>query len=103
MEYEFTRNLEARLDDIAAGRDDYLTVMWDNDEVLAKELKNFALAYAHFCPNCGKILRHLFKAKAPGRKGYDFWSCSGYPDCKTAYGNLDGKPDLKPKPSQDAA
>ena len=49
---------------------------------------------AHKCPKCGKPLRQ--------RKGANgvFWGCVGYPDCKTSFPDVKGKPDLnfKPKP-----
>lgn len=41
------------------------------------------------CQVCGKPLRHIIKG---GDGGYDFWSCSGYPDCKTSYKDDGGKP-----------
>lgn len=41
----------------------------------------------HTCGDCGKPLRRLTKSKAddPKGKGYDFWSCTGFPTCKTTY------------------
>lgn len=46
---------------------------------------------AHACPSCGKGLVHRSK---PGKSGFDFWGCSGYPSCKTAVPNLNGAPDF---------
>lgn len=43
------------------------------------------------CPKCGKNLRHAIKQ---GKGGYNFWSCTGYPECKTTFDNKAGKPDL---------
>lgn len=36
----------------------------------------------HHCGACGKPLVHRVKK---GKKGYDFWGCSGYPECKHSY------------------
>ncbi|MEQ1965700.1 DNA topoisomerase 3 [Xenorhabdus nematophila] len=46
------------------------------------------------CPVCSKSLRHRVKR---GKGGYDFWSCSGYPECKTTFNNNSGQPDLNKK------
>jgi len=43
------------------------------------------------CPKCGK---DLVRRKKAGKKGYDFWSCSGFPTCKTKYDNVNGKPKI---------
>lgn len=43
------------------------------------------------CPKCGKGL-----SLKPGKNGKKpFWSCSGYPDCKTTFTDKNGKPDLE--------
>jgi len=39
------------------------------------------------CPSCGKPLRRIKKSKKddPKKKGYDFWGCTGFPDCKSTF------------------
>ena len=34
----------------------------------------------------------MIRADSKVKKGYDFWSCSGYPDCKVTFDNVEGKP-----------
>jgi DNA topoisomerase-3 len=40
------------------------------------------------CPNCGKPFVQNQGPKGP------FWSCTGYPGCKTSTNDVDGEPDL---------
>ena len=47
-----------------------------------------AAADAPACSACGKPMRRR-TAKSGPRAGKDFWSCSGYPDCKGTR-NIDG-------------
>lgn len=54
----------------------------------------------HKCADCGKPLRHLAKE---GPDGYDYWACSGRPDCKASYDNTDGQPGQKRQPKGVAA
>ena len=51
---------------------------------------------AYVCPNCQKPLRRI-----KGSKGF-FWSCSGYPECKTSFQDKNGKPNMEPKPKPPA-
>jgi DNA topoisomerase-1 len=95
LDYEFTRKMETRLDDIASGQDNYLSLLRDTHETLGREMQNFSQAHSHFCPQCGKPLRHLVKKDGP--KAYDFWACSGYPECKATFTNHDDRPDFRPK------
>lgn len=46
----------------------------------------------HTCSVCGKALIHRIKE---GEGGYDFWACSGYPDCKATFKNVNGQPGEK--------
>lgn len=43
----------------------------------------------HACPDCSKPLVHRVKK---GKKGYNFWGCSGFPDCKKSVPDAGGKP-----------
>ena len=97
MDVEFTRQMEARLDEIAAGCGDYLALLRETHETLEREMREFLKAHSHPCPQCGKPLRHMVKKEAKGLKGYDFWGCSGYPECKATYSNQDDRPDFNPK------
>ena len=43
----------------------------------------------HKCAHCGRgLVRRSGK-----REGSHFWGCSGYPECKSVYPDVDGKPD----------
>ena len=52
-------------------------------------------ATSHKCSECGRPLRHLVKK---GKDGYDYWACSGRPDCKASFENNNGQPGEKRKP-----
>lgn len=95
IEYDFTRDMEARLDQVAEGRSSYREVVSVVHDSLEQELGGMKVDAApeHPCPNCGKA---LFRRK--GGKGY-FWGCSGYPDCDTTLPDAGGKPG-KRKPRQ---
>jgi DNA topoisomerase-1 len=95
LEYQFTKELEAQLDDIAQGGADYKAVVRCAHETLQNELAAFAKAAGHICPECGKPLRRLAKSASGANKGYDFWGCTGYPACKASFLNKDGKPVMK--------
>ncbi|HEU0196150.1 MAG TPA: type I DNA topoisomerase [Nevskiaceae bacterium] len=47
------------------------------------------------CPDCGKPLIHRV---GEGKRGhYDFWSCTGWPECKRSFkSGPDGKPNFAP-------
>ena len=97
LDVEFTRQMEDRLDEIAAGRGDYLAVLQETYETLGREIEEFLKVHSHPCPKCGKPLRRLVKKAGRGLKGYDFWACSAYPECKASYPNHDDRPDFRPK------
>ncbi|MDR2200170.1 MAG: type I DNA topoisomerase [Deltaproteobacteria bacterium] len=62
----------------------------------AKERRAKAeLSLEHMCPVCGKPLRHMVKAGDENGPGYDFWGCSGFPECRVTFNNQDGKPGLR--------
>jgi DNA topoisomerase-1 len=46
----------------------------------------------HKCPECGQPLIHMLK---PGAKGYNYWKCSGGPDCTARYLDDGGRPGVK--------
>ncbi|MGL4208558.1 MAG: type I DNA topoisomerase [Candidatus Adiutrix sp.] len=156
VDYEFTKNMESHLDEIAAGKNDYLKVVVSANEGLEKELLSFIKTKGLGCSDCGNLVVHLkgtskktnkpfdfwvcsndkckasfkddngklgpkqeLKAQIPlsehkcdvcgkalrnvvkeGSNGYNFWSCSGFPNCKTSYKNDDGKPGAKNEPKK---
>lgn len=84
MSYDYTKDMEDKLDKIADGTANYLSTLTDFYSVFKNELKS---AYTstqkdggHDCDKCGKrmILKH-------SRYGF-FISCSGYPECKNIKG-----------------
>ena len=83
VEYEFTRTMEQALDDIAAGKADYHGVISEAHARLEQELQAFAKATGKACPKCGKpMVRKVKKPGKDGKGGYDFWGCTGWPECK---------------------
>ena len=82
-DFDFTKGMEQALDDIAEGKARYREVVGAAHARLVDELSAFTAATGKTCPKCGKAMRH--KVKAPGKDGkggYDFWGCSGWPECK---------------------
>jgi len=46
----------------------------------------------HKCIKCGKPLIRRKKPATGGKKGYDFFGCSGFPTCTEKYDAINGKP-----------
>lgn len=89
MEYEYTKEMEERLDKIELGKLKYVQMLNDFYEPFKKQVKKAQLSLdkdgGHDCNKCGSRmkLRH-------SKFGF-FIGCSGYPDCKNAIGvELDG-------------
>lgn len=83
VEYEFTRTMEQALDDIAAGKADYRALVSKAHARLEQELRAFARATGKVCEKCGKpMVRRVKKPSKDGKGGYDFWGCTGRPECK---------------------
>ena len=86
MDYKFTAGMEAKLDEIADKKVEWIKVLNDFYAPFMNEV-NKVMQTAHKitvstnvkCPNCGKpmVLR-------TSKSGSQFLGCSGYPDCKTA-------------------
>ena len=85
MDYEFTAQMEAKLDDIAENKAVWNEVIKDfyfpfieivNSASSTMEKVN--IESDKVCPNCGKPM--LLRTS---RFGSQFLGCSGYPDCKT--------------------
>ncbi|WP_419596255.1 DNA topoisomerase, partial [Thiolapillus sp.] len=100
-DYEFTRQVEAHLDKIAAGEERYIDVVTRINDTLDNELGKMPTPEGveqHECPECGKPLR-----LRNGKRGA-FWGCTGYPDCKYTAPDDGGKPGQRapePKPASD--
>jgi len=90
VDYEFTANLEKKLDNIAENKDGYLSVLsgfygefgklLEQAEKELSQTEKVSLPQEELeetCPNCGKKM--IVKS---GRFG-KFAACSGYPECKT--------------------
>lgn len=83
IEYDFTRNMEQSLDDIAEGKAEYRAVIASAYDRLSSEVQAFAKAIGKVCEKCGKPMVHRVKKPGKdGKGGYDFWGCSGWPECK---------------------
>jgi DNA topoisomerase-1 len=82
IEYDFTRTMEQSLDDIAEGKADYRAVIASAHDQLSREVQEFAKATGRVCEKCGKPMVHRVKKPGKdGKGGYDFWGCSGWPEC----------------------
>lgn len=86
MDYKFTAGMEAKLDEIADKKVEWIQVLNDfygpfMEEVnkVMETAQRVTVSAGVKCPNCGKpmVLR-------TSKKGTQFLGCSGYPDCKTA-------------------
>jgi len=86
MDYKFTAGMEAKLDEIADKKVDWVKVLNDfyapfMDEVnkVMQTAQRVTVSSNIKCPNCGKpmVLRS-------SKSGSQFLGCSGYPECKTA-------------------
>lgn len=89
-EYDYTKNVEEELDEIAQEKNTYIGVVTNEWDVLSKEIQNFNTTTHKIlnpCPSCGKPL-----IRRKNKNGNFFWGCSGYPDCKTILQDLNGKP-----------
>ena len=91
LDYDFTRSLEKRLDDICQGQTDYLSVVSSTFGLLEKELKSFREAVIHACPDCGRPLRHFINEGDPDNS-YDYWRCTGRQQCEASFVNDGDKP-----------
>lgn len=85
MNYEFTAQMETKLDDIAEEKavwtnvlKEFYTPFTDTVDSAKKNMPRVLIESDVTCPNCGKkmIVR-------TSRFGTQFLGCSGYPECKT--------------------
>lgn len=84
MEYEYTKEMEERLDKIELGKLSYVKMLTDFFEPFKKQLRNAQSSLdkdsGYTCDKCGKSMKLKHS-----RFGY-FIACSGYPECKNAIG-----------------
>jgi DNA topoisomerase-1 len=93
IELGFTRGMEDRLDQIAEGKDTYLSTISAFYAKLTAELEVMGSApitanggIVHACPSCGKPMRSITLPTGT------FWGCTGYPVCRTSLPDDKGKP-----------
>lgn len=92
MNYEFTADMELKLDEIAEDKADPVKILKDfysPFEKTVEDAKNnmgrVVIESDKICPNCGKKM-----VVKTSRFGKQFLGCSGYPECKTMM-SLDGE------------
>lgn len=96
LDYEYTQRMEGDLDRIAAGQARYLELVSSSYAQLDQEAQVFRMAGQgsgfFTCPECQKPLRHWQKNDTKAKKGFNFWACSGYPECTVAFNDNNGRP-----------
>lgn len=99
MELDFTRELEAQLDQVAEGQSDFLDVVGPAYELLQGEIdavrRSGQFKPRHACPKCQSALRRFQrKDKATGKpiRGAFGWSCTAGDDCRTFLDDEKGEP-----------
>lgn len=100
MDFDYTRDMEARLDEIAQGRAKYVDTVAafesDIDTEVTRFLRDVKPRFP--CPTCGRPMHRI----EPDDKE-PFWGCSGYPDdCKTTRPDANGKPGAAAGPALSA-
>ena len=111
LEVHYTREMEERLDAIAAGTADYRDVVAHYDHALDGQLAQFAQvelprfagteeSATYPCPDCGDGMLRRLKSKT----GF-FWGCSNYNrsdnPCKATFPDAGSKPGERPQQSHD--
>ncbi len=76
LDLAFTRALEERLDQIAAGKEGYKAVVQELNGTLDGELERLPKPSSPGCPECGGAMRRRDASKGA------FWGCTRYPDCR---------------------
>ncbi|MDR1871395.1 MAG: type I DNA topoisomerase [Deltaproteobacteria bacterium] len=89
VDYEYTKLLEEKLDQIAQGQLDYLSVVSKANDVLESELKKFSVGHGANCPVCGGPLKRFVK-EGPG--GYRFWACLDRERCGATFKDQNNRP-----------
>ena len=104
MNYEFTANMETKLDEIAENKlvwnevlKDFYTPFIENVADAKKNMEKIEIESEVVCPNCGSkmVVRN-------SRFGTQFLGCSKYPECKTMLPlNKDGTLQEPPKETEE--
>ena len=101
VDYSFTREMEEGLDLIADGKGQYLPLVSDAYNRITGEIGAYVAVTSPKCPACGKPLIHRKREAKKDEKAYNFWGCSGHPDCPASFTDAGGVPgdrtDTKPK------
>jgi DNA topoisomerase-1 len=105
IDYEFTKNMECKLDDITLGVATYKEVVKGFYESLQEELEKFSGSNTYSsgnrnevacdikCPECSEaILKHFVQVDK-----YNFFKC---PACGSSFPCVDGKPGAKKQPAK---
>jgi DNA topoisomerase-1 len=89
LDYGFTKDLEARLDEIAEGQADYQWVVGAANGLLDKEMAAFLQKFGLACPDCGRPLFYSEKSQS--------WLCPGYKSgaCSSRFYDDNGQPGPK--------
>jgi len=99
INFNFTSQLEAELDQIEAGSAQYIDVVTTAYDKLSAELGGLEidLKPKYACPLCGKGLRRTASSKEPGKF---FWSCTAFREtgCKGSLPDANGIPGKKKVP-----
>ncbi len=102
IDFGFTCEMESLLDEIAEGKGMYQPLVAGAYKQFDAEIKAYIAATSPKCPACGQPLRHMVRSDSKEKKGFNFWGCSGYPECPATFADADGVPgerqDTKPKP-----
>jgi DNA topoisomerase-1 len=92
VDYDYTKRLEEKLDEIAMGDADYRTVVSQAYEELKAEIEVFRGEKNQTCPACGGQLLHLIRR---GEKSYNFWACENQESCGAKFFDQRGQPGAK--------
>ena len=97
--YDFTKRMEDQLDEIAEGKNEYITVLREVYAGLEKELGAYIKAAGVNCPECGHLVEHWVGTSKKTGQPYNFWSCINK-DCKASFKDDNGKLGAKNEPQQ---
>ncbi|WP_241087315.1 type I DNA topoisomerase [Candidatus Vondammii sp. HM_W22] len=98
LDYEFTRSMEADLDQVAIGQASYKKVVSECHSQLVGEVEEFTCSVApkYPCLECGKpMLKRKGKPDKATKKKTYFWGCSAYPECNHSLPDDNGQPGIR--------
>ncbi|NLZ18528.1 MAG: type I DNA topoisomerase [Desulfobulbaceae bacterium] len=102
IDFGFTCEMESLLDEIAEGKGMYQPLIAGAYKQFDAEIKAYIATTSPKCPACGQPLRHMVRPDSKEKKGFNFWGCSGYPECPVTFADANGVPgerqDTKAKP-----